>query len=75
MAKLAEAVEASTGKKTRWWEPKEGTKDLAEHWAALAWQQEQQRMAQERQAEAERQRQIEAARPQNLQGKTTRGWR
>ncbi len=75
MAKLAEAVEASSGKRVKWWEPVEGAKDMAEHWGNLAWQQEQKRMAQERQAEAERQRQAEAARPQNLQGKTTRGWR
>ena len=67
-AKLAEAVETATGKRIKWWEPGEGTKDLAEHWAALAWQQEQQRMAAERQAEAERQRQIEAARPRRSYG-------
>ena len=68
MAKLGESVEASTGKKTRWWEPEGEAKDMAEHWAALAWQQEQERMAQERQAEAERQRQIEAARPRRSYG-------
>jgi len=68
MAKLAEAVETTSGKKTRWWEPKGEAKDMAEHWAALAWQQEQQRMAQERQAEAERQRQAEAARPRRSYG-------
>ncbi len=52
-AKLAEAVETTTGKRIRWWEPDEGQKDVAEHWAQIAWSKEQQRMAQERQAEAE----------------------
>ena len=68
MAKLAESVEASSGKRVKWWEPKGEAKDMAEHWAGIAWQQEQQRMAQERQAEAERQRQIEAARPRRSYG-------
>ena len=68
MAKLAEAVEASSGKRVKWWEPVEGAKDMAEHWGNLAWQQEQKRMAQERQAEAERQRQAEAARPRRSYG-------
>ncbi len=68
MAKLAEAVEASSGKRVKWWEPGEGQKDVAEHWAALAWQQEQQRLQAEKLAEAERQRQIEAARPRRSYG-------
>lgn len=67
-AKLAEAVETATGKRIKWWEPGEGQKDVADHWAGIAWQQEQQRLAAERHAEAERQRQIEAARPRRSYG-------